>query len=126
MDSDQYVLLVEDDLDINQAIQSLLEEENYKVVCVFDGKEALEYLNTSKNIPSLILLDLMMPHMNGYEFREAQLQNPKIAKIPTIVLSATDEYEKVGKLNFQGCLRKPLDLETLIAAVKKNFNSEVV
>lgn len=122
MSSDQYILLVEDDLDISEAIQSILEEENYKVKATFNGKEALEYLNIAENIPSLILLDIMMPHMNGYEFREAQLQNPKIVNIPTIILSAAGKHEDIEKFNFTECLKKPLDLETLIDMVKKNIS----
>jgi CheY-like chemotaxis protein len=122
MGSDQYILLVEDDLDISEAIQSILEEEKYKVKCTFNGKEALDYLTTAKNTPSLILLDIMMPQMNGYEFREAQLQDPRIANIPTIILSAAGKYENIEKLNFKECLKKPLDLETLIDVVKRNIS----
>jgi CheY-like chemotaxis protein len=122
MGSDQYILLVEDDLDISEAIQSILEEEKYKVKCTFNGKEALDYLTTAKNTPSLILLDIMMPQMNGYEFREAQLQDPRIANIPTIILSAAGKYENIDKLNFKECLKKPLDLETLIDVVKRNIS----
>ncbi|MDD4975167.1 MAG: response regulator [Bacteriovorax sp.] len=122
MGLDQYILLVEDDLDISEAIQSILEEEKYKVKCTFNGKEALDYLTTAEKTPSLILLDIMMPQMNGYEFREAQLQDPRIANIPTIILSAAGKYENIEKLNFKECLKKPLDLETLIDVVKKNIS----
>ena len=122
MSSDQYILLVEDDLDISEAIQSILEEENYKVKCTFNGKEALEFLTTTESIPSLILLDIMMPYMNGYEFRAAQLQDPRIANIPTIILSAAGKNEDLDKLNFKECLKKPLDLDTLISVVKRNFS----
>ena len=122
MGSDQYILLVEDDLDISEAIQSILEEEKYNVKCTFNGKEALDFLATAKNTPCLILLDIMMPQMNGYEFREAQLQDPLIANIPTIILSAAGKYENIEKLNFKECLKKPLDLETLIDVVKRNIS----
>lgn len=121
MSSGPDVLLVEDDLDISEAIQSILEEEKYKVKCAFNGKEALEYLASTNEMPSLILLDLMMPYMNGYEFREAQLLDNRIAHIPTIILSAAGKYEDLDKLNFKECLKKPLDLDTLIEVVKKNI-----
>ena len=121
MSTDKYVLLVEDDLDISEAVESILTEEGYKIKCVFNGKEALEFLETAETTPGLILLDIMMPYMNGYEFRAAQLEIPKIAKIPTIILSAAGKHEDIGKLNFQECLKKPLDLETLIDVVKRNL-----
>lgn len=122
MDSDQYILLVEDDLDISEAIESILQEENYKVKCKFNGKEALEHLSTAESLPSLILLDIMMPIMNGYEFREVQLKDQKIANIPTVILSAAGKNEDITKLNFKECIKKPLDLDTLLAVVKRNIS----
>lgn len=124
MSSEQYILLVEDDLDISEAIQSILEEEKYKIKCVFNGKEALEFLSEAKTAPSLILLDIMMPIMNGYEFRAAQLKEPRIATIPTIILSAAGKTIENEELNFNECLKKPLDLETLIDAVKRNISDK--
>jgi CheY-like chemotaxis protein len=66
----------------------------------------------------------MMPIMNGYEFRNAQLIDPKISNIPTIILSAGGKYEDIEKLHFQESLKKPLDLETLINVVKKNLTQK--
>lgn len=121
MGPDQYILLVEDDHDISEAIQYILEEENYKVKCLFNGKEALDFLMSTEKTPSLILLDIMMPIMNGYEFREAQLKLPKFADIPTIILSAAGECDNMLGFKFKECLKKPLDLDTLIEVVRKNF-----
>lgn len=122
MNSDQYVLLVEDDVDISEAIESILKEEGYQIKCVFNGKEALDYLKSANPLPSLILLDIMMPYMNGYEFREIQLRDNKIAAIPTIILSAAGKHEDIDKLNFKETLKKPLDLETLLDVVKRNLS----
>lgn len=116
---EQNILLIEDDLDINEAIQSILKDENFKVDAVFNGKEALDYLKNSHHNPSLILIDLMMPLMNGLQFREAQLQDPRIANIPTVMLSASNNFEDINKLKFQGYLPKPLDLDSLINIVRK-------
>jgi CheY-like chemotaxis protein len=121
MSSENYVLLVEDDLDISEAVQSILAEEGYEIKCVFNGKEALDFLGTATKLPGLILLDIMMPYMNGFEFREAQLKDKKMADIPTIILSAAGKHDDIEKLHFKECLKKPLDLETLIDVVKRNL-----
>ena len=121
MTSAPYVLLVEDDLDISESIQTILEEENYQVQCKFNGKEALEYLINAEVEPSLILLDVMMPYMNGYQFREAQLKNPKIANIPTIILSAANESQNHKQFHFNDFIKKPLDVDTLLNAIKANI-----
>lgn len=121
MSSEGYVLLVEDDLDISEAIQSILNEEGYKIHCCFNGKEALDFLKTSPAVPDLILLDIMMPIMNGYEFREQQLKDSRIAGVPTIILSAAGKHEDIDHLKFTECLKKPLDLDTLINVVKRNL-----
>lgn len=123
MSSDNYILLVEDDLDISEAIQSILEEEGFSIKCTFNGKEAIEFLKDTPKIPSLILLDIMMPYMNGYEFREAQLKDNRIANVPTIILSAAGKHEDMNRLHFKECLKKPLDLETLIDVVKRNIEA---
>jgi CheY-like chemotaxis protein len=116
-----YVLLVEDDLDISESIQAILEEENYQVQCKFNGKEAMEYLMNAEVEPSLILLDVMMPLMNGYQFREAQLKNSRISNIPTIILSASNELQNGEQFHFTDFIKKPLDVETLLDAIKNNI-----
>lgn len=123
--SDQYVLLVEDDVDISEAVESILKEEGFNIKCVFNGKEALEFLAAAEKNPALILLDVIMPYMNGYEFREAQLKDSRISQIPTIILSATgpqETPENIERLNFHGTLKKPLDLDTLLDTVRKNIS----
>lgn len=120
MNPDSYILLVEDDLDISEAIHTILAEEGFNVKCTLNGAEAMEFLMDASPLPELILLDIMMPHMNGYEFREVQLKDNKIATIPTIILSAAGENENLDRLNFREHLKKPLDLETLIDVVKRN------
>src|SRR5438046_2792257 len=83
------ILVVEDDPYIRESIQELLELESYTVACAANGKEALDYLEKIGNgLPQLILLDLMMPVMDGFEFRRQQVTSPVLSKIPLIVMSA--------------------------------------
>lgn len=122
MISESTILLIEDDQDINEAIELVLKEEGLKVKCTFNGQEALDYLKSVSVKPGLILLDIMMPQMNGYEFRQAQLKNASLAEIPTVVLSAAGKYEDIDQLHFKECLKKPIDLDTLIEVVKRNVH----
>jgi two-component system chemotaxis response regulator CheY len=109
------VLLVEDDLDIRDILSEVLEREGYQVTMASSGREALQHLATDALLPRVILLDFMMPGMDGWEFRERQRKNPAWAQIPVIVLSAdrntTKEAEGIGAL---GSLRKPLDIDQLL------------
>src|SRR5207249_387698 len=81
------VLVVEDDFDLRDALVPILEYEGHRVVSAANGREALDWLHAMPP-PSLILLDLMMPVMNGEEFRAEQLRDPALASIPGVILSA--------------------------------------
>ena len=114
-----YVLLIDDDVDISDAIQAILIDEGFHVVCVHNGVEALAYLSEHQYLPSLILLDIMMPKMNGYEFRTEQLKMPSLSAIPTVVFSAAGRFEIESAFQFTDTVKKPLDLDRLIILVKK-------
>lgn len=117
---DPYVLLVDDDLDIRESIQTLLELEGYHTVTLADGAAALEWLRSDVAPPRLILLDLMMPGMNGIEFRAAQLHDPRLAALPVVILSGAGEVadEQAGVLRAE-LLKKPFELKTLLATVMR-------
>ena len=117
------ILLVEDDRDLRDSIKEALEDEGYAVVGATDGVDAIEHLRTGGALPRLILLDLMMPRMNGYQFREAQLANPSWASIPVVVLSA-DPRPKAGALGATAHLRKPVKLEVLFARIGQSLRGE--
>jgi CheY-like chemotaxis protein len=106
------VMLVEDDPDIRADLAALLSAEGFEVVCAAHGVEALELLRTSA-APDVILLDLMMPLMNGWEFRAEQLKDPSIAGIPVLLLTAGDVNQDITGLRADGRIAKPIQLEEL-------------
>jgi len=116
------VLLVEDDDDIRGSIAEILREEGFEVVSASDGDEALRFLREAAEAPRLILLDLMMPVMDGWAFRAAQLADERLAKIPVVILSAaTDVRRHAAQLRVDDYLVKPLDVPLLLNAIERHI-----
>ncbi len=112
------VLIVEDDEGVRAALVDLLRDEGYDIVEAQDGATALERLRSGP-LPSLILLDLMMPDMDGIEFRRRQLADPRLSRIPVIVISARpDVADCARQLRAADFLPKPMSFELLIHAVQ--------
>lgn len=112
------VLVIDDDVDLRETLISVLEDEGYEAVGAVDGVHALEQLATGP-LPCVILLDLMMPNMDGQQFRQEQLQDAKLARVPVIVLSAyRDVAERAAALALDH-LPKPIKLADLRAAVHR-------
>jgi CheY-like chemotaxis protein len=105
---------VDDEVDIRTAVAEVLEEEGYEVFAAGNGYEGLMKLRAKQ--PSVILLDLMMPGMNGWEFRRAQQLEPELATIPVIVLTAMGRAPTIDAESF---LQKPFDLDTLLDEVRR-------
>ena len=113
------ILVVEDDQSIRELLVELLETEGYSVSSANNGKEALDSLKTEIR-PDLILMDLMMPVMDGYQFRTEQLKNSLWSNIPTIVMSAeTNAREKLKPYNVSGFLSKPVELDTILKTLSE-------
>lgn len=108
------ILIVEDDELIRRAMQMVLEWEGYEVVCVNNGQEALDFLRSGR-CPALIVLDIMMPVLDGQQFREEQLRDPSIASIPVIVVSAASFAEVV---HADRHVRKPFEIHELLDAIR--------
>jgi CheY-like chemotaxis protein len=114
----RHILLVEDDPSIQGAVSLLLEREGFTVTCAGNGEEAMRMLEAGAD-PALILLDMMMPVMNGLEFRRAQLSDSRLAGIPVVVLSATPGSEERPDLPPpQAVMPKPFDIDQLLAVVE--------
>ena len=97
-------------------LTQVLEEEGYAPICAANGLEALRKLRLSPTRPSLILLDLMMPVMNGWEFRAEQEHDPSLASIPVVVLSADRQLTSIDAAHH---VKKPIELKTLFDVVAR-------
>jgi CheY-like chemotaxis protein len=110
------VLIVEDDPDVREMLDSLLQYEGYTTDTAWNGAEALKQVERRR--PCLVLLDLMMPVMDGWEFRECQLQDPAIADVPVICVTAMHEPEKASEALGVPCLQKPIEIDTILDIVE--------
>jgi CheY-like chemotaxis protein len=114
------VLIVDDDKAIRETLTMILEDEGYRVNSAPHGRDALSLLRQGDIRPQLILLDLMMPVMSGWEFRAEQSRDPDLASIPVVVLSADrDITTKATSVAANGYLSKPVDLALLLATVSQ-------
>jgi len=111
------VLLVEDDLEIRDILQDLLEAEGYDVVPASHGRQALEFLQAtpSENLPHLVVLDMMMPLVDGSQVLASMKSDPKLSPIPVVVLSAVARERPAGAAAF---LRKPIPLQKLFDTIR--------
>ena len=107
----EIILIVEDEVATREALIELLGKDGREIITARDGQEAMEWLAKVPR-PSVILLDLMMPRMNGWEFLRRQSADPLIANIPTIVLSGC---KLPAGAKHQ--LSKPVDVDRLRALV---------
>ena len=110
------VLVVEDDPDVREVMIAVVENEGHTAVPAENSAEALRLLRNGLH-PCLILLDLMMPVKNGWEFRAEQRADPQLATIPTIIVSAAGN-EAIRDLHPQGSLSKPIDFDRLSKLLK--------
>lgn len=114
------VLVVDDDPDILEALSEILEAEGFEILRARNGKEALEKLEPEP--PQLILLDLMMPVMDGWEFAQRMRERADVAGIPIIVLSADRNVgSKATDIGAVGHLAKPFELNDLLDMVRHSL-----
>lgn len=112
------ILIIEDDAGIRDMLSECLADEGYTILTAVDGRQGLELLRSSASAPALILLDLAMPVMSGWEFMEAQQRDPRLAAIPLVVLSADSSVAKQQLIAGRTPLiTKPVDINVLIDTV---------
>ena len=107
------ILVVEDDEDACEAMVALLQMKGYRAVSAGNGREALDYLEEAP-APDLIILDLWMPVMDGWQFRSEQIKNPRLAHIPVIVVTALSDRADVDA---NEVIIKPVDVDRLLSTV---------
>ena len=118
------ILVVDDDSELRESLALLLALKGYEVITACDGREALQTLQGGPQ-PCLIVLDLTMPEMDGFQFRRAQLADPALQDIPVVLCSAHPTATHVAEqLGVVACFEKPFDVQLLLAVVASQTNSE--
>lgn len=113
------ILIVEDDTDIRDTLAEILEYEGFDVVPAASGQEALDRLRAGL-LPGLILLDLMMPGINGWGVAGQLRQMPALAEVPVVVVSGVcDIKSQTASLQVDGCLAKPVEVERLLETIHR-------
>jgi len=113
------VLVVDDDSDVRETLSDVLEDEGYQTLKATNGLEALEMLRRLPEKPKVILLDLMMPIMDGLRFIEEQQKDSALASIPVVVITAAGTLFNRAAVRLP-IVHKPLDLSRLISAIEQS------
>jgi CheY-like chemotaxis protein len=118
--SGKLILIVEDRASTRDAMRFLLEGEGYRVACAANGREALDYLYADDR-PFVILLDLNMPVMDGWQFRHEQRRDPALAGIAVVLVSSSeaDLPQIAASLGAAGHFAKPVEFDLLLGAVRR-------
>ena len=111
------VMIVEDDRDTREMLGRFLELEGFEVRTAANGQDALEALDEESDAPSVILLDLMMPVMNGWQFRERQARDPRFSRIPVVVVTAAGPRDDIPDISADAWLSKPVDFDRLLTTI---------
>lgn len=115
------ILLVEDDRDVREALAEVLEQEGYRVSVAKNGRDAVQHLKQARQMPAAILLDLMMPVMDGWEFWSLQRSTADWCQIPVVIVSADAEAAERMAPHARralACLRKPIDIDELLGILE--------
>jgi CheY-like chemotaxis protein len=111
------VAIVEDDSEFRNMLRDLLEEEQYRVVAVANGAEALEQLR-GETVPNVILLDVSMPVMDGFDFLRCRNEDPQLAAVPVVLVTNAKPHER-PTTGVNDVVRKPIDIDEILFVIKR-------
>ena len=111
------VAIIEDDTEFRNMLRDLLEEENYQVVAVANGAEALEALH-GERVPNVILLDVSMPVMDGFDFLRFRNDDPRLAAVPVVLVTNAKPHER-PTIGVNDVVRKPIDIDEVLFAIRR-------
>jgi CheY-like chemotaxis protein len=115
------LLIVEDDRDVREVLESFLTVEGYATDAVGNGQEALDYLRAATELPRLILLDLRMPVLDGWQFLRERAADPAVAGIPVVVVTALPRSGDPAGLGVAEIIAKPVDVATLVEKIDWHY-----
>lgn len=119
------LLVVDDDTDLREALEEVLRDAGFDVVVASNGREALEVLARARPLPGLVLLDMMMPVLDGHGFAQGLHASPDWKDIPMVVFSASAGNATAAReVGACACLRKPVDVEVLVETVGQHLLRE--
>ena len=118
--SGPWVLIVDDDIDARELLEAVVARQGVRTALAENGDDAMEKLRAADVKPFLILMDLQMPCSDGYDFRRAQLAEPALASIPTVVVSANYDQCDRDQLGDVEILPKPVRIDRIVELVKKH------
>jgi len=112
------LLVVEDDLEVRETLNDFLTDEGFRIVTARNGKDALAQLRAGLR-PSAILLDLLMPEMDGWEFRQEQVADATLRTIATVIFTATSPPDTAARMPGVEVIRKPIDADELVHTMRR-------
>jgi len=111
------VAIIEDDNEFRNMLRELLEEEQYRVVALANGAEALKALR-GDTVPNVILLDVSMPVMDGFDFLRYRNEDPQLAAVPVVLVTNAKPHER-PTIGVNDVVRKPIDIDEILFAIKR-------
>ena len=117
--NERSLLIVEDELDLRETLAEILRLYGFETATAASGAEAIALLREGAQ-PRVIVLDLMMPEMSGWEFRDVQLRDPALAGIPVVLVSGVSDLAEAAKtIDAAAYLSKPLDVAVLVRVLRR-------
>ena len=111
------VAIIEDDSEFRTMLRELLEEEQYRVIALGNGAEALETLR-GDTVPNVILLDVSMPVMDGFDFLRFRNEDPQLSAVPVVLVTNAKPHER-PTIGVNDVVRKPIDIDEILFAIKR-------